>query len=330
MPYRATPTRRLVLSGLALSVAGPQAAWSAAPGGEPELLVAGPPHGRLDSWSAVLAPAIGRGMPGRGALLPRNVGGIDGVTGANQFDARVEPDGSTALLIPGTAALCWLTGEPRARFDFSLWIPLWAGMGSAVLVSREPLSNGGGVRLRASGPTGINVPALLALDLLGVTATVTPPDAADATVLQGPDLVPALRRAAGLGMRPVMTFGMLGSEGSMLRDAAFPTVPTAFELVGERAPEDMLHALRAAAVAVQLDAVLMLPALTPAASVSVWRSACNAMQSDSAVQEAAAQLGASCVYPDAVSSYTARVSGSRNSLLALREWLATRYDLRPT
>ena len=76
------------------------------------------------------------------------------------------------------------------------------------------------------------MPALLALDLLGVNATVTTPDAADAMVLQGPDLVPALRRAAGLGMRPVMTFGMLGSDGIMLRDAAFPTVPTAFELVG--------------------------------------------------------------------------------------------------
>ena len=91
-------------------------------------------------------------MPGRGALALRNVGGIDGVTGANQFDARVEPDGATALLVPGTAAMCWLTGEARARFDFSRWIPLWAGMGSAVLVSRGPLANGGGVRLGASGP----------------------------------------------------------------------------------------------------------------------------------------------------------------------------------
>ena len=67
-------------------------------------MIAGPPGGRLDRWADMLVPALSRGLAGRVPLARRNVGGIDGVTGANQFEARGEPDGSTALLVPGAAA----------------------------------------------------------------------------------------------------------------------------------------------------------------------------------------------------------------------------------
>ena len=45
------------------------------------------------------------------------IGSADGVTGANQFEARGAPDGQTVLLVPGQAAVAWMVGDPRAQFD---------------------------------------------------------------------------------------------------------------------------------------------------------------------------------------------------------------------
>ena len=323
------PTRRICLAGLASALTGPAPSTAAEPAAA-TLLVAGPPRGRLDRWSTVLGPAVGRGLPSRAPLACRNVGGIDGVTGANQFEARVDPDGQTALLVPGAAALSWLTGEMRARFDFAHWVPLWAGMGSAVLVSRTGLVPGGHLRVAASSPVGPELPALLALDLLGVVAAPSPSEGADAALLQGPDLPAAVQAASASGMRPVMTFGIAGQDESTGRDPLFPAVPTAFELVRDRAPPELLAALRASASAMQLDATIVLPALTPAASVSLWRYACNGLQQDAAVQDEAWRLGARCINPEAVSAYMGKVACSHAALLALREWLVSRYEWRPS
>ncbi len=87
------------------------------------LLVAGPESGATDRWAALLGPALGRGLPPGTQVHTEAVGGPDGVTGANQFEARTTPDGTTALLLPGSAALAWLVGDPRARFDAAHWMP---------------------------------------------------------------------------------------------------------------------------------------------------------------------------------------------------------------
>lgn len=320
-------TRRLLLACAGLGA--PALALGAAAPTE-TMLVAGPPNGRLYRWASVIGPAIGRGLPSRTPLDCRAVGGIDGVTGANQFEARAEPDGSTALLVPGSAVVSWMTGESRAQFDFARWVPVWAGMCSAVLVGRSALTRGSHLRIAAPGPTGSVLPALLALDLLGIPTSLSRAEDADAAMLAGPGAEAAALAAGRSGMRPLMTFGLLGADGSSTRDASFPAVPTALELVGGGAPADMTGALRAAALAVQMDACIMLPALTPAASVSLWRHASIALQQDELFQEQASQLSARCVYADVVAAYTGNVAGSRASLLALREWLATRYDWRPT
>ena len=132
-------TRRLALGSVLAMAAG-----AAGPVGPPfpdgaTLLVAGPEGGAVDSWAGWLAPSLGRALPPGTALRKDVVGGTDGVTGANQFEARIAPDGGTALLLPGSAAMAWLVGDPRARFDVSQWIPALAGVTPGLLVSRVPL-----------------------------------------------------------------------------------------------------------------------------------------------------------------------------------------------
>ena len=323
--------RRLVLGALtaAAVLPAPLARAQPIPARVHTLMVAGPPGGRLDRWADVLSIPIGRGLPGRTALARQNVGGLDGVTGANQFEARGEPDGSTALLVPGAAALSWLVGETRARFDPARWVPLWAGAGSAVVVSRIPLTPGRPLRLAAASPAGLELPALLALDLIGVPAIPSPAASADAMLLQGPGVPGTLAAASVAGMYPVLTLSSLAPDGEGQRDFALPGVPTALELVAGRAPADLLSALRAATLAVQLDAGLVLPQLTPASSVAQWRSACGPLLQDGDVVAEAARLGIRVVSASTAASCTSGIAGEPATLLALRRWLTTRYDWRP-
>lgn len=292
------------------------------------LVVAGPAGGRTDRWADLLVPAIDRGFASKSLMLRQNLGGIDGVTGANQFEARVEPDGTTGLLVPGVAMLSWLTGEMRARFDPARWVPLWVGLGSVVLFSRTPLVLGQPFRLAAASPAGPELPALLALDILGIDVALVPPDTGGA-VLTGPfsTMTPAFAIQAGL--RPIMTFGALTEQGTIGRDPDYPTVPTALELTIDRAPKDLLAALRSAVMAAQLDVGLMLPAMTPAASVALWRRACAALPADPAIHEQADRLGTRQPLPAQAAMCTASIAGTANTLQTLRRWLATRYDWRP-
>ena len=135
------------------------------------LLVGGPASGRTAEWGRLLAPLLQQGLPLTAPLRQNPVGGADGVTAANQFEARTTPDGATALLLPGSAALLWLVGDPRAKFDVAHWVPGLAGIGSGVIASRLPLARlatGAPVRFAASAPNGPELPGLLAIELLGL------------------------------------------------------------------------------------------------------------------------------------------------------------------
>ncbi len=329
MGDRSRSRRRVVLGGLGAVLTG--AATAVPPEPEPSaLMIAGPPGGRLDRWADILVPALNRGLAGRVPLARRNVGGIDGVTGANQFEALGEPDGSTALLVPGAAALSWLTGEMRARFDPGRWVPLWAGFGSAVLFSRAPLSAGRPVRMAGSGPAGLELPALLALDLLGIDVVLSAQASADAVFVANPSPAGAATSDMRAEWQPVMSLGVLGEDGGIGRDPGFPAIPTAQEMVRNRGPDELLAALRAACVASQLDAGLVLPALTPASAVSVWRRACAGLLSDPTVVQEAARTRSRLASPELVAYCTSSLVGNATTLLTLRRWLASRYAWRPT
>lgn len=319
--------RRRVLAGLA--TLGTAAGAGAAEAGHGTLLVAGPAGSRLDRWAELLGPVLGHGLPGRAPLLRSNIGGLDGVTGANQFEAWGEPDGSVAMLVPGSAALSWMVGETRARFDPARWIPLWAVTGSAVLVSRVALAPGRPLLVGAAGPAGPELPALLALDLLGIPATPTPPASADALFFTGRGLAAALAVAHVAGMEPVFTLGAFLGDGEAARDPVLPTVPTAQELVRGSAPGSLVAALQATALAVQLDAGLVLPQLTPAGAVALWRRACTTLAQDPAMVDEAAAHGIRPVSLAMTARCTSGLAGDPATLMALRQWLATRYDWRP-
>ena len=309
------------------------------------LLVAGPRGGRMDQWADSIGAALRHALPPGTRLRQTLAGGADGVTAANQFEARVAPDGETVLLLPGDAPLAWLTGDPRARFDAACWLPVMTGVTPGVLASRVPesaLPPGSRLRVATSVPAGPELAALLGLDLMGVEPVPTyglhDPRMAlqalrvhlvDAVFVSGPDTPALLAEAASAGAVPLFTLGV-PTESSMQRDPLLPEVPTALELAtarrGARSGATLAGAWRSAAAATQIEFALVLPPLTPAALVAQWR--CAGAQASRMLQPKAPGVRLLCT-PEA-NAATAAIAADPAAMLELRRWLAARFNWTPS
>src|SRR5690242_2072345 len=176
------PGRRCLLAMLlALPAAMRAGQSSAAPTSEvaapfaetPRLLVAGPRDGALNRWADALLPALEQSLPPDTAIHRTEIGSADGVTGANQFEARGAPDGLTVMLAPGQAVLAWMVGDPRAKFDVARWVPVVAGTRVGLVVGRASVfASDPRARVIAPTPAGPDLASLLGLYLLGVRMDV--------------------------------------------------------------------------------------------------------------------------------------------------------------
>jgi hypothetical protein len=219
------------------------------------------------------------------------------VTGANQLDALVVPDGRTAAIVPGAALTAWLTGDSRVHFDPTRWVPLMVGCNSAVLVVRLPkgaapdlqsLRAMAPLRLAAYRPESNDLAALLALARMGVPMApvfgLRDSAAKTSAFLSGevdavfladegvPEDVAPLTAGGGV---PVFCLGALTAKGTVTGDPLFPGLPDVSSFSGS--DPALLHtAYRAAAVAARTDFLLVLPRLSDPNRVAQWRQAATA------------------------------------------------------
>jgi hypothetical protein len=313
----------------------------------PKLLVAGPADGALNRWADALLPALQQSLPPDTSIRRVEVGSIDGVTGANQFEVRGVPDGQTVLLAPGRAALAWMVGDPRAKFDVAHWVPVVAGTRVGLVVGRASVLAGDPrARVVATSPAGADLAALLGLYLLGVRMEVAfgpvEPDAAEKAFLQGaadvvllhgghvPERFATLQAA---GAQPLFTLGTLDNTGHLVRDAAYPQVPHFSELYVTRTgvqPNGPLYdAWCAAAAAAQLVFGMVLPQLTPAALVALWRRAGSDAVASLGVQTAAASANVRPLAGPIATTNTAALAANVAAIRELRGWLSGRLNWRP-
>lgn len=334
-----SPRRRGMLAMLAALPAA--RAWAAPPPSpqvmvdEATLLVAGPDGGALDRWGRVVLPALSQALPPDMTLTRGNVGGSDGVTGANQFATRGEPDGRTILLAPGEAAIAWLVGDPRAKYDLGRWTAVMVGTAPAVLVLRR------GLDLKRK-PVRFAVPALastalagvLALELMGgraepvaaigtdQQATAFAAGGVDAVLARGPRLADQLATLAGTGGAPALVV-----TPSRTRDPGFPDLPVSGEILTGAAA--LLAAHLATAAAARLEFALVLPQLTPATRVAVWRHAAAEAAQTLDLQSYAMAVGARAIAGADANAEAAPTVASPEALKTLRAWLADRFKFKP-
>jgi hypothetical protein len=313
----------------------------------PKLLVAGPADGTLNRWADALLPALQQSLPPDTSIRRVEVGSVDGVTGANQFEVRGVPDGQTVLLAPGQAVLAWMVGDPRAKFDVARWVPVVAGTRGGLVVGRASVfASAPHARVVAPNPAGPDLASLLGLYLLGIRMDVAlgpaETDASEKAFLQGSADVVLLHgqrvpeRFAALqavGAQPLFTLGTLDNNGHLVRDAAYPQVPHFTELYTTRTglqPTGPLYdAWCAAAAAVQLVFGMVLPQLTPAAMVALWRRAGSDAVASLGVQTVAASANVRPLAGPIATTNTAATAASAAAIQELRGWLAGRLNWRP-
>ena len=282
--------RRRLLLGSAATLLCPAMAM-AAPAAPPlELLIAGPSGRETSRWGEACALAFSPCLPGTPSINTQNIGGLDGVSGANQFDALVPPDGKTAAILPGAALIAYLTGGPRVHFDPTRWVPVLAGVNSGVLMLRRALLAAGTSALRAAPPLRLaadqpqsrDLAGMLGLARLGIAATPVfgmrdtdtkirafTASKVDAVFLCGEGVPEDVSSLTAAGAAPLFDIGQLQPNGGIGPDPLFPGLPDASSL-GPAISPAINTAYLAAATAAQLDFVVVLPRLTAPAAANGW------------------------------------------------------------
>lgn len=294
--------------------------------------IAGPEGGELDNWARTLIPALSRFLSPTMPLRRSLAGGIDGVTGANQFTAQAPPDGTSALLVPGATVLAWQRGDPNVQFDVGRWIPVQAALVTTVIagrISAAQLTRGQKLRVAVSGANGPESAVLLGLELLGlqpiavsgmIDAATAPLAFAQHTVdillLRGPTIGTTL---AAMGAQPLCVLGTPGADGTFNREPAFPDIPHLGELSGGFADGRAAAAWRAVAIAAQLAVSLVLPPLAPTGAVAAWR---RATAQAAATPELLAITTANAVQPHPNPDAIQTIITNPEAVAAVREWSA--------
>jgi hypothetical protein len=314
------------------------------------LLAAGPDGALISRWADACALALGPGFPGSPVLQVQPTGGLDGVTGANKFDALVVPDGSTAAIFPGATLIAWLTGDSRVHFDPTHWVPVMGAANSGVLVVRlgvnvvpspQTIQLGGSLKLAVDQPQSNDLAALLALQSMNVQTSpifgLRDTDAktkaflageADAVFLCGEGVPEDIAPLAANGGVPVFSLGRMGNDGQLTSDPLFPTLPTveSFAQLGVNVP--FATAYQAAAAAARLDFLITLPHLTDPGAEALWQQAAVTAIGTAALDSAADASSVQLLQSAATAAELDALSLSPPDQLALQNFLQTRFGWR--
>ncbi|OYW11216.1 MAG: hypothetical protein B7Z59_05045 [Acidiphilium sp. 37-67-22] len=354
--------RRFILGALGATLAGAtpgisSAAGSIAPTGtifadtsdrDYRILVGGLPGGRIDRWAHAISLGVQAILSPEALLRVQTAGGRDGVTGANRLQALVAADGHTGALLPGAAPIAYLTGDPRVHFRPGEWIPILAGINPGVIVVRgglARLAHPSPLRLAAAAPESPDLAAILAFERLGVpispifglrdisaVARAFRLGEADAVLLAGEDIPADMASLQAANGSAICTLGSPDQAGGTRREQRFPALPTVEELASSRRmatlPAPLERAYQAVVAASRLDFILILPRLTPAVSVALWRQAALGAIGQPALQSAAA-ASAIALTVDSAGLALAPITAPPDALLALRQFLFTRFGWRP-
>ena len=364
------PRRRaFLLGGLAAVAASASAAFPgsrramAALPAAAALLAPGPADSAQARWAARFAAALGRcAAPAPTWLQPTPLGGADGVTAANRFATAAAPDGRTLLALAGAAAHARLIGDSRARYEPSVWLPVCGLVQPTALLVRGPAlaphldargprdAAPAPLRFGLPGPAAPEAAALLALDLLGIPALPvfglmgTAAEAAlaegrvDAILAAGPGLA---ARARAIGAEPwfAVAPAEAGTDATARRDPALTEVPSLAERIALRATAgagspaaEMVLAANAGLAAARLHTSIVLPALTSADLVALWRHAAARLAEELAEEDNPAE-GAPPSHPlllgtEAATAYAVICAVPEPVVNAYRGWLARRLNWR--
>ena len=312
---------------------------------EGRIIIAGTAETLCGRWASLMTPLMAQALHHNDSFQLQPTTGWDGVTGANLFETRQQSATSPlALIAPGSAMLAAMVGDSRVHYDYQRWLAILSVCQPTVTIGRVALHRSLGTmlgnhrtRVAVSSPTGLELPMLLAFELLGlrpqpITGQATP-EAAMAALTAG--TVDAIQlpldpqfpeRAAALAQQG---FGPLflntthaGTQADM---TGLP--PDFMSILQQERPKAALTPLAqawlAATAAANTKAVLLLPLLSQPATVARWRNAAEICAAMPQVRQAASAdrqtllTGADCM------ALYSQLMPDTTVIMALRRWLAS-------
>lgn len=240
-----------------------------------EIIVPYGPGGGVSVAAQLVAPYLTEETDGSPAIVINNVGGSGTIKGGNEYALQRDSDGLSTFFTATSNVLTWILGGDEVQFDLSSMKPIVAFPTGAVvysntssgIASAEDLRDATSpVTLAAKTPTGSEIFALLAFEVLKISDNVRPIFGYEG----GGDRRLAFERGevamdhgtsisyiggggqdlADEGKAALLfTHGLLNSEGVFVRDPALPDTPTVYELYvdwyGEEPSGDAWEAYKA-------------------------------------------------------------------------------------
>lgn len=221
-----------------------------------EVLIPWTPGGGADQWGRYVAATIGPYLGEKASVQAVNRPGAGGVQGSNEFHLRTRSDGRTVLLQSAGQVFSYMYGSQGVRYDFRDYEPIVAMAQGGAVYARSDL----GVETPQDlwevdrliygevSPQAIGSMALAAFVLLDLPHEVVfgyesrgPARLAleqgetnldfQTTTPYAASVVPLIEE--GLAV-PLFSLGILDANGELVRDPAFPELPTVVEVFEER------------------------------------------------------------------------------------------------
>lgn len=219
--------------------------------------------GGSDKWSRFYAPLLSEALPGKPAVVVRNVPGAGSTKGANQFAQRAKPDGLTIFGSSGSTQFPYLLGDPRVKYEYKDWnVVLATPTGGVAYVSPDlgvksaaDIGKLKGVAMLygSQGATSLDLVPLLGFELLGLNVEpifgMKGRGGGRLAFERGETNIDYQTSASYLSKVtplvaegkavPLMSWGALDANGNVVRDPTFPDLPSfkeVYEQVHGKAP----------------------------------------------------------------------------------------------
>lgn len=273
-----------------------------------EMLVPFGAGGGSDVTARFMAPFYSKYLEGNPNVQVVNVPGGGSIIGANEFVNLREPNGENALWTSASTVYPYLLGEPAVQFELKELEPIIAiPHGGVVYISPETgysepkdlLDLSGDLVYAGISATGLDLVALLSFEVLGVDVQAVmgyegrgPARVAfeqgesniDYQTSSGylSNVVPLVEEGKAI---PLFSFGLLDSEGNIVRDPAFPELPTIVEfyeeVYGEAPSGTAFDALKAfVGTGLGVQKVLWMHKEAPAEAIEALREASKLIAED--------------------------------------------------
>ncbi|WIX32245.1 tripartite tricarboxylate transporter substrate-binding protein [Salinicola sp. JS01] len=353
--------RRCVLAlAAALLPLGAQAAETATVPDTLEWTVPFGVGGGTDVWARFMSHWMGEALPSHPTIVIDNVPGGGSITGTNLFYARADADGSQMLVTSASTQYPAMLDDPRVRYDYAKWTPIIAAPTGGVVYAQPGYGKDTDTILAAlresptkfamQTPTGLEMPVLLAFDLLGLKV-----EPVFGMRSRGEGRLAFERGEAGVDFQttsayfsnvaplveagkavPLFSLGVMNADNVIERDPAFPDLPTFSELYlaqpGHSRDDiayQVFHKFFASGYALQK--LLLVPKDTPPALIKAYRQAAATLpEREDFLTAARNQVGP---YTPVVGEVAAKQLDSAMQLSDARrqwviDWLKSRYGVR--